>query len=121
LSCASRRSFHHLGAEILIDPRDLQLGFIDLRSRLGNGGDQLALLSVETSGIALQSGQASQSYQLLFVQRPHAGEFARDQLELRRFRFDLGIESVDFLLQLRDAAVQQFLLILARARACLEQ
>ena len=39
----------HLGAEILVDLDDLQLGFADLAARTGDVGDELAALALQSA------------------------------------------------------------------------
>ena len=46
----------HLGAEILVDLDDLQLGFADLAARTGDVGDELATLALRSRLVALKLG-----------------------------------------------------------------
>src|SRR5262249_23331342 len=54
LPCASRRSLRHLGAKVLVELDDLQLGFADLAAHAGDVGDELAALALQPGLVALQ-------------------------------------------------------------------
>ena len=99
----------------------LQLRLADLGFRLRDSCHHLTALAVETRGLALQRCLAGQGHKPFLVQAVHALEFARDQLMLRRFRFDLSVETRNLFAELPDMAVQEILGAAARRGAAVEQ
>ena len=72
----------HLGAEILVELDDLQLGLADLAARARDVGDELAALALEPRLVALQLREARDGDQILLVEVGDADELLADQLEL---------------------------------------
>ena len=109
------------GAKILIEPDDLKLGLADLRFRLGDRRYQLPAFAFDPRRLALQGREPRQRHQTLVVQLLNAGKFAGDQFELLGLGCDLGFEAGDLLAELRDLALQQVLLAVARGQPRPEQ
>ena len=85
----SRELLADLGAQILVDLQDLQLGLGDLALGLGDRGDERAALALEARGVALERGHALDLDEVLAPEVAHALELLRDQLDLALLRGDL--------------------------------
>ena len=63
---------HRLGAHLLVDLDDLELGLGDAALGLGDGCDELAALAFDAGGIALERVQARDRNQVLLVEVANA-------------------------------------------------
>jgi hypothetical protein len=71
-----------VGAEILIDLDNLQLGLADLTARAGGVGDELTALALQPRLVALELGIARNGNELLLVKFGDSNKLLPDQLEL---------------------------------------
>ncbi len=99
----------------------LKLCFTDLRLCLRDGRHHLATLAIKTRGLALQRRLACEGYETLLVKTLHTLEFAGDQLMLRRFRFDLGVETRNVFTELPNMTAQEIFGCATRRGAAVEQ
>lgn len=111
----------HLGAEILVDLDDLQLGFADLTARPGDVGDELAALALRSRLVALKLGNAGDGDETFLVKLGNPSELLLDELELGLFCRLLRRQAADLLVGLRDPLAQLRALAGARAASRLEQ
>ena len=111
----------HLVSKIVIDFDYLKLCFTDLRLCLRDGRHHLATLAIKTRGLALQRRLACEGYETLLVKTLHTLEFAGDQLMLRRFRFDLGVETRNLFTELPNMTAQEIFGCATRRGAAVEQ
>ena len=72
----------HLGAEILVELDDLQLGLADLAARARDVGDELAALALQPRLVALELCKREMRDEVLLVKLGDADELLRDQLDL---------------------------------------
>ncbi len=96
----------HVGAEVLVELDDLQVGLADLAARPRDIGDELPALALELGLVALQQHVARDRDQVLLVEIGDADELLADQLELGFLGLLLGDQAADLLLGLRDALAE---------------
>ena len=68
---------HRLGAHLLVDLDDLELGLGDAAFRLGDRRDELAALAFDAGGIALEGVQAGDRNQVLLVEGANTLQLVR--------------------------------------------
>ncbi len=111
-----------LGAHVLIDLQDLDLGLGDLALRLRDRGDELAALAVEPRACSRSSAVTRVNWTSCFSHKvADAVELLLDPVDLLVLGVDLRGKAADLLLRLRDALVELRLQALARVAADLEQ
>ena len=87
-----------LGAHVLVDLQDLDLGLGDLALGLRDRGDKLSALAFEARLLALQRGDAGELDELLAPQLADALQLLLDPLDLLVLGGDLRDEAADFFL-----------------------
>src|SRR5262245_24321268 len=111
----------HLGAEILIELQDLQLGLAVLGARAGDRRDELAALALEPRLVALQRHEALNADEVLLVELGHADQLLADELDLVFLGLLLRHQSGDLFVGLGDALAQLRALAGAATLARIEQ
>src|SRR5262249_42531958 len=99
-----------LGAHILVDLQNLQLGLGNLSLGLGNGRGELATLSDQPLLLTLQTGDTRIGNEILLPQLIDPDELLADPFDLLVLGDDLGLVAADLLPQLGDALTQLRLL-----------
>ena len=112
---------HRLGAHLLVDLDDLELGLGDAALGLGDGCDELAALAFDAGGIALERVQARERDQVLLIEVANALQLVHDQLGFAGFRLLLSLQARDLVPGLGDALLELVLLRVPRGAACREQ
>src|SRR5262245_33051531 len=110
-----------LGAEVLIELQDLQLGFAVLGARAGDRCDELAALAFEPRLVALQRHEALNADEVLLVELGHADQLLVDELDFVFLGLLLRDQAGDLLVGLGDALAQLRALAGAAALARIEQ
>ena len=91
-----------VGAKILVDLQDLQLGFGYLALGFGHRGRQLAAFAQQFSSVALQGAEAGQLHQPLIPQLLHPHQFLVDQCGFLLRGGQLVAHAADLFFQLCD-------------------
>ena len=111
----------HVGAEILIELEDLQLGLGDFAARTGDIGNQLTALPLQPRLVPLQLHVTLVRYEILLIEFGDADKLLADVLDFAVLRLLLGGEAADFFADLSGPFAQLRALTLASLAARLKQ
>ena len=109
-----------LAPHVLINLDDLLLHFGDFALSLGNGCNELSLLSTEPGRFPLKCSQLADRHELLFPKLTDPIQFFDDKFDLGIFGGNLRVEATNLLNQLRSALLQLLLLSISSLASQLE-